>query len=248
MIDFYGFYGPWPYWNSPHTAPSRMLQLMAKNGIEQAVICHTGAIFDDWDKANNEALAAAQADHRLIPFVCLNPVISGEQMVAVMKTYKQRGCRGIRLYPQHHHYRLSEPVAETMLATAEQLGLPVVLSVRIIMQWGLPTLDTGEISAAVRKFPKVQFVLSGTNYGESRWLYELMDSAPNVSAEISAMEGFRAVQEVVARFGAKRILFGAGTPLQYPACNVAKMNVTQLSADDREAIASGNARRLMGLL
>ncbi len=245
MIDFYAFYGPWPYWDAPHTSLPSMLRLMAKNGIDRAAVCHTGAIFDDWLAANAEMLAAARTDRRLIPFVCLNPVVSNQEMTAVIEKYKQQGCRGIRLYPQHHHYHLSEPVAENMLAAAQQFDLPVVLSIRIIMQWGLPTLATEEIAAAVQRFPKVQFVISGANYGETRGLYELLDAAPNASAEISAMEGFRAVQDAVSRFGAGRILFGAGTPLLYPACNVAKMQVTHLSSAEREAIASGNALKVM---
>lgn len=248
MIDFYAFYGPWPYWGAPHTEPQAMLRLMAANHIDQAVICHTGSIFDDWRASNDAALQAALSDNRFIPFACLNPVIPAADILQLMQTYKRRGCKGIRLYPQHHHYSLTAPIVDEMLAAAAQLALPVVLSVRVIMQWGLPTLSTAEISDAVARHPGVQFVLSGANYGETRWLFELMQAAPNVSVEISGMEGFRAVQDALARVGAERILFGAGTPLQYPACSVAKLQVTRMSSAQEEAIRSGNARRLLGLV
>ncbi len=246
MIDFYAFYGPWPYWDSPHTEPRSMLRLMSENHIDRAVVCHTGAIFDDWISANDALLQAAEHEARFIPFVCLNPDVSTEKMIAAMNSYNERGAMGIRLYPQHHNYSLRRPAAGVMLEHAAQLDLPIVLSVRIIMQWGLPLLSKEDIETTILGNPAVRFIISGTNYSETRWLFDMMHVAPNVSAEISGMEGFRAVQEAIGEVGAGRLLFGAGTPLQYPACSVAKLQVTHMSPAEEDAIRNGNALKVLG--
>ena len=61
------------------------------------------------------------------------------------------------------------------------------------------------------------------------------------------MQGFGAMERMVAAVGADRVLFGTGLPLQYPACNVAKLEHAGLDAAARAAVEAGNARRLLGL-
>jgi predicted TIM-barrel fold metal-dependent hydrolase len=47
--------------------------------------------------------------------------------------------------------------------------------------------------------------------------------------------------------GCERLLFGTGAVLNYPACNVAKLDHAELTDAQRAAIASENAASLLGL-
>jgi predicted TIM-barrel fold metal-dependent hydrolase len=105
-------------------------------------------------------------------------------------------------------------------------------------------LDAAEIEATVKKWPKIRFILSGNNYGEELWLTDFLQRYENVDMEISGAEGFRSVNYIVGAVGYRRVLFGAGVPLMYPACAVAKLRVLKLPSEQMEAIESGNARRL----
>ncbi len=247
LIDFYGFTGPWPYWNAPHTEPESMLQLLDRHHIDAAAVCSTASIFDDWRTGNQQVIElASRYPKRFIPLACISPVLPRAEVARYLAEYKKRGVRGVRLYPQHHHYSLSATAdAEQMLAAIQDLELPVVLASRLIMHWGLPVLDSDAIAAAIRRWPKIRFILSGTNYGEELWLIDILRRYENAQTEISGTQGFRGVKHLVDSVGYQKVLFGAGAPLMYPACANAKLRTLDIPSDQRAAIESGNARRLL---
>jgi predicted TIM-barrel fold metal-dependent hydrolase len=247
LIDFYSFTGPWPFWNAPHLEPPSMLQLLDRHNIDAAAICSTVSIFDDWRVGNEQTIElASRYPKRFIPFVSVNPAVPGDVVARHLTDYKKRGVRGVRLYPQHHHYSLTgTAAAEQMFSVIQRLELPVVLPARLIMHWGLPVLDPAAIEAVVQKWPKIRFVLSGTNYGEELWLTDFLKRHENVDTEISGAQGFRSVDYIVTSVGYRRVLFGAGAPLMYPACALAKLRVLRLPLEQKAAIQSENARRLL---
>lgn len=247
MLDFSGFTGPWPYWDISHKTPEAILSLMDKYQIETLAVCSTRSIFWDWRQGNEETITlAAKYPARFIAFISISPIFPVPDLVRHLRDYKRRQVKGIRLYPQHHGYSLtaSSGVAE-ILKTAQEIELPVVLPIRVIMLWGLPELDLSAIEETVSRYPKLHIVLSGINYGTTLRAYDLMQKFPNVYLEISGLQSFRAVDNAVQVVGAKRILFGSGLPLQYPACSVEKLRVAKISQEQRQAIAEGNARALL---
>jgi predicted TIM-barrel fold metal-dependent hydrolase len=67
----------------------------------------------------------------------------------------------------------------------------------------------------------------------------------NVSIESSCLQGFRTVPLLVQEFGAERVLFGAGLPIQYPACGLAKLDDPELTEAHLALIRGVNMDRLM---
>lgn len=249
MIDCNGFFGAWPYWDVPHRTPERLLELMDRHGIQMLAVCSTRSVFSDWRLGNEEAINLSNKHpKRFLPFVSLSPILPKSDLVRYLTECKQRQVKGLRLYPQHQGYSLTlNSAASTILETAQDLKLPVVLPVRVIMNWGLPELDTGTIETIVSRYPKISFILSGVNYGETLWTFDFMKRYQNVSLEISGMQGFRAVDGCLKAVGSERVLFGTGLPLLYPACSVQKLEVAKLTREQRYAISEGNARRLLDL-
>lgn len=249
MLDFSGFTGPWPYWEIAHKTPEAILSLMDKYRIETLAICSTRSIFWDWRQGNEETLTlAAKYPGRFVAFISMSPIMPVPDLLGHLRDYKRRQAKGIRLYPQHHGYSLtaSSGIAE-ILKAAQEMELPVVLSIRVIMNWGLPELALPAIEETVSRYPKLQFVLSGINYDKTLWAYDLMGRSPNTYLEISGLQEFRGVDNAVREVGAKRILFGSGSPLLYPACSVEKLQVAKMSQEQRHAVAEGNARALLGI-
>jgi uncharacterized protein len=249
MLDFNGFIGPWPYWDTTYKTPEAILSLMDKYQIQTLAACSTSSIFWDWREGNEEILtAAAKYPARFIPFVSMSPVLPPSDLVRLLREYKRRQVKGIRLYPQHQGYSLTQKSGmDELLKTAQEFELPVVVPIRVIMNWGLPELEPSAIEEVVVRYPKLRFVLSGINYSGTLWGFDLMRRFPNVYLELSGMQGFRAVDDAVQAVGANRILFGSGLPLLYPACSIEKMRVAKISPEQRQAITEGNARALLGI-
>jgi uncharacterized protein len=248
MIDYNGFFGAWPYWDVPHRTPEGLLELMDRHQIEMLAVCSTRSIFSDWRLGNDEAIDVSNKyPKRLLPFVSISPIYPKSDLIRYLRDYKQRKVRGIRLYPQHQGYSLTLNSASAILDAAQDLKLPVVLPLRVIMNWGLPEMNAGTIETIVASYPKLSFVLSGVNYGETLWTFDFMNRFHNVFLEISGMQGFRAVDGCLEAIGSDRLLFGSGLPLLYPACSIQKLEVARLSREQRYAISEGNARRLLDL-
>jgi hypothetical protein len=156
--------------------------------------------------------------------------------------------RGVRLYPRLHSYDLGDAFVDDIFRTATDLGWPVVIPTRPMMNWRFAALPLDAIGSVVDRHPQTQIVVSGPNYlVEFQGMVRLMKRAANVWYEISCLQGFNAVSRLVGEVGADRVLFGTGAVLNYPACNVEKLDHADLTDAQRAAIAGANAARLLGL-
>ncbi len=253
IIDVNAFIGKWPYWPITASTGAEVRARLAEWGIQRAAICSTRSLFVNWEDGNAETeREAAASDGALVPMVCLGPLELSHILpdrTYDFDSYAARGFRGVRLYPQHHSYHpLYEACVEPILEDAAHRGWPVMLPLRVIMNWGVPMLDIGVLSALITRHPNVQWILAGINYlFELQMAISMMRRFERVHLETSCIMGFEAISKSVRQVGSDRILFGTGSPLQNGAGVVAKIAHAEISDAAREAIFSGNARRLLGI-
>jgi predicted TIM-barrel fold metal-dependent hydrolase len=251
IYDVNAFIGKWPYWPIQSVTPEEVTSALEGWKIERAVICSTRSVFVNWEDGNIEVEAAVRKQpERLTAFACLGTLELSHalpQDAYCIADYVARGFRGVRLYPQHHSYHpLYQPFLDAILEEAAPLGCPVLLPLRIIMNWGMPTLDPGVVEALVNRHPRVVWILSGINYlHELQLAIALMRRFPTVYFETSCVMGYAAIAKLVQQCGAQRILFGSGAPLQLGAASLSKVLQASISESEREEILGGNLCRLL---
>ena len=252
-MDVNAFVGKWPYWPVPEASPELALSKFAQWGIDRACVCSMRSLFVNWEDGNCETAALAR-NHptKLVAFACLGTFETSHRAAAGkhdLKASRERGFRGIRLYPQHHSYHLLvEPFIDEICEQACALNLPVLLSLRAIMNWGVPSLDLREVVDIVERHPRTPWILSGVNYlHEIRSAQFLLRQFPSVNLETSCVMGYQAIQKIVNECGSRQILFGSGAPLQHGRANLEKILHARIHDQAREAILAGNATRLLGL-
>lgn len=247
VIDGAAFYGAWPWWPLRRTLTDCGVRLLDGYGIGRAVISSLRAVFVDWEAGNEEVLAVAQREPRYVPVVVLVPQVGVDQEV-VVTGYVSRGARAFRLYPQYHRFRLEEnPLVDEVCELASAHDLPVWLSIRLLMDWSLPTVDTARVFGLARRFPETQFVISGVNYGELPEALVGMKQCRNTFLETSCLQVFGGLKRLADEVGADRLIFGTGLPLQYPLCNLEKVRASGLSLTDEDMVLGGNVARLLKL-
>ena len=240
IIDINAYIGKWPYWPVRASSASEVAGELQDWKIDAAAICSTRSIFVNCADGNREtALAAAQHPGRFFPFACLGP---GDELP--LGTF----C-GVRLYPQHHSYHpLYEPEADRIIAYAAGCRWPVLLPLRLIMNWGMPMMDLAVINALVERHPKAIWILAGINYlHELQLAVSLMRRFETVHLETSCIMGYDAIAKTVHQCGAGQLMFGSGAPIQHGSAGVSKIMHAKISDDAREAILCGNAKRLLGI-
>jgi hypothetical protein len=221
---------------------------MNRFGIDRAAVTSLRGLHGDWRDANAETLALTMAHaDRLVPLACMSPMKGGG--AEALRELAADGFRGIRLYPLLlHGYSLHSRFADAVADAAGELGIPVIIPTRPMMNFRFSTLPIDDVADLAQRHPGTTFLLSGPNYlSEFRATIEALVRCANLLVEISCMQAFRAVSSLVAEVGADRVLFGTGAVLHYPACNVAKLDHADLPPDHRRAIAAENAARLLGL-
>lgn len=253
VLDVNAFIGKWPYWPVPVTGPGEVARKLTEWGIERACICSTRSLFVNWEDGNVEAgRAACEHPAFFIPFACLGTFELSHQAANRnhdLAQYRAQGFRGVRLYPQHHSYHpLFESFIDGICEQAAALQFPVLLSMRAIMNWGVPSLELSSMFALVERHPRVPWILSGVNY-----LHEIRASAAflkrydTVHLETSCVMGYEAISKLVEECGHEQILFGSAAPIQHGRASLEKIWNARISDSAREAICCGNAQRLLHL-
>jgi uncharacterized protein len=251
ILDANAFLGRWPYWPVQRTRPEEIASALNGLCIERAAVCSTRSVFVNWEDGNREVEYTARNHPVFIPFVCLGTQElshSWHPSEYDFDGYTARGFRGVRLYPQHHSYHLLfESFVDTILEDAAARGWPVLLPLRIIMNWGMPSLDPAVMHTIVTRHPHVRWILAGVNYlYELQMAVSLMQQYESVHLETSCVMGYAAVEKIVQRCGQDRLLFGSGMPWQEAAAGLSKITHARISTAAQEAILGGNLLRLIG--
>jgi uncharacterized protein len=251
VIDINAFIGRWPYWPVPATSSGDVVAKLAHWGIDRACISSTRSLFVHWEDGNVEAEAAAREHpEQFLAFACLGPWElshrrgDGRHDLA---SYRSRGFRGVRLYPQHHSYHpLVEPFIDEICEQAAALSMPVLFSLRAIMNWGVPAQELSQLPALIERHPRVPWIISGVNYlHEIRTAVALMRKYNAVQLETSCVMGYEAIRKLVEECGHERILFGSAAPIQHGRANLEKVMHARISDPVKEAVLYKNAERLL---
>jgi uncharacterized protein len=246
-FDINACFGHWQYWDLIHTTREDLVALMDRHGIDFAACLSLRGVFIDWRAGNEETLAAAtMAPDRLVPMATISPFLGGD--ADALRMVLDAGARGVRLFPSFHNFRLDSEFVDEVCTVAAERVVPVMIQTRPMMNWRFAALSVDAIGPVVDRHPETTFILSGPNYlVEFQALVKLMDRCSNVMYEISCLQGFDGVKNLVSRVKASRVLFGTGAVLNYPACNVAKLDHAEISDSHRRVIASENALRVLAL-
>ena len=108
-----------------------------------------------------------------------------------------------------------------------------------------PSLSPKAVEGLAARHKHVPFVLSGANYRDYYELIGLMAKADHVYMEISMYQRVEGTRDLMARFGAGRILLGSGYGLFYPGIGLAKVRTARIPEEAKAQILGKNAEHLV---
>jgi hypothetical protein len=146
----------------------------------------------------------------------------------------------VRLFPQSHRYLMKRVVWGNLLDELGERRVPVLLSLEV----GCSYEQAYDLLA---DYPNLTCVLCDTGtWSMDRYTYPLLERYPNVHLTtdmLSITDG--GVEGIVARFGARRLVFGTGFPRRYAEAAMLQLAQAEIPEADRRAIASANLQRLL---
>lgn len=225
-----GFRGPW---NSGASLDS-YLRRAARARIDKSVLF--AAFHSDYRIANRAVGAIVLRNPaRFFGFAFVHCERDrGRIRSMVEETVVEFGFRGIKIH--RHDARISREACET----AREFGLPILYDV------------VGEVASAEllsREFADVNFIIPHLGSYADDWaaqtaFVDLLRRLPNVYGDTSGVRNFDVLARAVRQAGPAKILFGTDGPWLHPGVELAKIHALDLSREGRDAVLSGNWRRL----
>lgn len=246
MIDINAKFGHWPY--RPVRGVDALLGAMDEYGVERAVVSSLSAVHFLNPQDGNEELARIAAPHRdrLTPFAVLRPDFAGWED-DVHACIEGHGMKGVVLYPNYHGFELSDPALGVLMSggfpVCVQTGLEDVR--RQYRPYKTEEVAASDVGAFARQYPSAKVIALGLKFGQPQQAGDPLP--PNLYFDTSNYEALGGLESAVEHFGSGKILFGSNFPLFNPLANVDKVGRADIGETDREAIAFGNAARLLGV-
>lgn len=170
----------------------------------------------------------------LPPFTGETP--SPEELPPLMK---QNRIAALYLNPKIHRYELCELTMGKVLAMAEERRIPVFLNTAL-------GVSMAQIYAVLEAHPKLTAIVGDSDcWPNARRLYPLAAAYENVYLDLSYVMDAGGVEDMTARFGAGKLLFGTAFPERYTGSMLAVVRAAAISEADRALIFGGNLERLI---
>ena len=152
---------------------------------------------------------------------------------------RKKNVRAVRMYPTRtwHSFSMAEWNVGELLSALDEARVPLMLDLEIV------TWDT--VQTILEKHPHLPVIATNVSYRHNRFTYPLFERYDTIYIETSRYFGFCIIEEVVSRFGAKRILFGTNMPQYTGTAPVSNLTYADISREDKEAIAGGTLRKLL---
>lgn len=242
----------------------QMIAAMDEAGVDKAALVQSSTTYGNDDSYVADSVAL-QPDRFTGVFSV--DMLADDAVDRIRYWATQRKLGGLRIFtnvatPAMQASWLSEPKLVPGLESAQSLGLPVCLSLRMP---GLPAL-----MALVKQFPKIRFVIDhmieppvaeGVPYAGSQFLFD-MAQYENVYLKVTTqnIRAFRTGKGtpetffplLVGKFGASRIVWGSNYPANTGTLKdmvtEAKAAFAVLSERDREWIFARTAQSLYPVL
>ena len=252
-VDCNAFLGAYPWRKVPGTSPDALVKALRRTSIDSAWITHLPSLFwRDPTEGNVWLYETARAERRFRPVPTVHPGLA--QWEQVLSDAANGGAPAVRCDPL---YLGLEPAGGEMRVLAAACGaarIPLMLAVRL--EDGrqrhpndrVPDLPAAAVRALIRSDSDVRLLVTHADrsFIEEVHFGSTPEEARRIWWDISWIwgppEDHLAI--LLDTIGAERFVFGTGQPLRIPEASVAKLDLLDLTAEQRRAIEFENLQRM----
>ncbi|MGB9620275.1 MAG: amidohydrolase family protein [Armatimonadota bacterium] len=234
--------GPWqgPAFSRAETI-DELLSVLKAAYVEEALVSHFASVhYDPWE-GNRMLLDALEDRDGLWGAIVLTP--DGPRGCSVedcIRSAVAGKARAARMFPRSHSFSIQQWQSGPLLHILEQCKLPLILH-HAELSWS-------EIRSVCLAHPGLPVVVEGTGKKilyDNRVFYQALADCPNLHLELHNLVNYLGLEDLVARFGPERLIYGSYVPVRQPGA--AQMIVThaRISEEAGHRIAGDNFRRLI---
>ena len=251
-IDVNAFIGHYPWRRVSGGAPAVLLQAMDRNGIDQVWISNLAAMFwKDPPQGNEVVRAGAEQQPRFRPVFAVHPGLPGWETVPADAAKAGAPC--VRADPGVYGLAPAGKEMTALAAKSAEVGLALLMAVRL--EDGrqrhpgdhAAELDAASLRTLIRSDPRVRLIVTHADRDliEQVHFGSTPDEASRILWDISWIWGPPEdhLALLLETIGVERFTFGTGMPLRIAENSVAKLDLLELSKEDRTKLESSNLQQ-----
>jgi predicted TIM-barrel fold metal-dependent hydrolase len=207
-------------------------------------------------RAGNDALIALAARHpRVTPIATVHPY-DGQAALDELTRVAARGVRTLKIHPHTQRFDIADPRVLALVSKAGELGIVVLMD-----NAGIVPGDCEDLFNLAARAPKTRFIFAHMGGANFRFwnilvLARTADgfALSNVYFDISGTVLLAAGSPIEKEFiwtlrnvGIDHVLLGSDYPQISLARHVEALEKLDLTREEKDAIRSGNALRLLGI-
>lgn len=227
-----------------HT-PEVIIRVMDEGGIDKACVTGLADIPGDDDDAYDRFIGALRAhpDRLAAGYLRINPWYGERAKDLFRRSVEEDGIRGLKLHPTTIILPPNAPAVIDFVRLAGELEVPVLVHSGDDPN-ALP-LQIGECAAACPDTNIIMGHMGGVFYLEDA--LRVAERYSNIYLDPSGNPLPDIVRRGIDAAGAENVVFGTDMPAMHPRVELKKIELAELSDDERSLICAGNIIRLMGL-
>jgi len=223
-------------------SPEKLLHLMDRAGIEKTVVTSYGDTPGPHPSVDRLRQYVDAHPDRFIGFPRLDPRYGDEAAAAFERAVTDDGMGGLKLHPVSYGAPLFGEETLRLLEMAADFGVPVLIHSGDRLG-ALPQ----QVGEAARRTDATLLMGHIGGFFNAREALAAARRHENIVLETSAFPYPRVVQDAVDELGAERVVYGSDMPPGNPIVELEKIEVLDLSEEQRERILWRNAADLLDL-
>lgn len=252
IVDWNLSIGHWPFrtlrWGQAASLPT-LNQVFLDLGVYKAWVSAFEGIFHRDLAPVNESLAASCAEHGhgvLQPVGSINPTLPAWQD-DLKRCTAEHGMKVIRLHPNYHGYTLADSKFLELLEAATGKKLLVQISAQMEDERTqhpavqVKPVDFKPLPAALKRVPEARVMVLNANRAMSMTALQ----GTNVILDIAMLEGVGGIENLLKDWPLEQVVFGSHAPLFYFESAKLKLQESELTEKQLNAITHENAQRLL---
>lgn len=234
-----------------HTA-GHLLEDMDHYGISESLVIDCLSREQHPEIGNRRILEVTAANPRLHPVWSALPAYGHDEQPdpeAFLGQMRTHGVAALCLFPGQYRFSLSDWCIDGFLEPFVEARVPVFINYNEVGRggWSWDDTDWEAVVALCRRWPELPVIVSEWRIRQAqRMIYRALDACPNLHIELSGYWLHRGIEYITDNWGAERLIFGSNWPLLGPHMTLTTLTTADISDTDKQKIAGGNLRRLIG--
>ena len=248
MIDCNAYLGHNPFRESIFQAPEALAAKLSKQGVTQAWVGSFAALLNrDISFVNAQLVDQCAKLPLFTPVGSINPMLPTWQD-DVKSCAEQHGMKIIRLHPNYHGYKLDDAVFGELIALATQLELAVQIVAQMEDERTQSPLvqakpvDLKPLHGIAEKHPEARIMVLNA----SALMMTTVLRGAKVWLDMAMLEGVGGIENLLKSWPQDRLCFGSHAPFFYPESSTLKLQESELSDAQMQAVKHQSAAAFIG--